>query len=153
MQTIWKRRDNSSWSRRDPNRILFVYALDIITPKFMRTQICEYLYVTQSLHRCRLYPNCSGFLAGMQASRRSWRSASMQKRRELLDAGWNRRRQRCRDFNSPPGRSRYIYNGEVVEMKNDNPSPRSSFNASESLSTVSLHLQQQALTIQSRWRP
>jgi hypothetical protein len=49
-----------------------------------------------------------GFLAGMQASRRSWRSASMQKRREYLDAGWNRGRLRCRDCNSPPGRSRYI---------------------------------------------
>jgi hypothetical protein len=45
-----------------------------------------------------------------------------------------------------------LYKGEFDEMENENPSPRSTFNASESLSTVPLHLQQLALTIQSRWR-
>jgi hypothetical protein len=46
-----------------------------------------------------------------------------------------------------------IYKGEVGEMENENPSPHSTFNVSEILYTVPLHLQQQALTIQSRWRP
>jgi hypothetical protein len=87
---------------------LFSFILSTCCPKFMRTQICVSLDVTQSLHRCRLSPRCGGFFAGMQASRRSRRSASMQKRRVELDAGWKRRRRRCRDCNSPPGRSRYI---------------------------------------------
>jgi hypothetical protein len=32
MQIIWKRSDNSRWSRRDPNRTIFVYSFDIIVP-------------------------------------------------------------------------------------------------------------------------
>jgi hypothetical protein len=46
-----------------------------------------------------------------------------------------------------------IYKGEVDEMENENPSPRSTFNASESLSTVPLHLQQQALAIHQDGAP